>query len=155
MRDFDRPLSEEGIREAEAIGHYLQSTHLSPDLVFCSSSRRTRETLEHLLSAANYTRPPAIRYFDELYDGDVNSYLDIVEQAGLAETLLVVGHNPVTEELALTLAQAGPSTTTYHMNTIGFPTGALAIFDFPDGSSSIAPGLGEVIAFVKPADLLP
>src|SRR3546814_17061037 len=44
--DLDRPLSAEGNAEAEAAGRWLQEQRLVPDLVLCSPSRRTRETLE-------------------------------------------------------------------------------------------------------------
>ena len=43
--DLDRPLSPEGLAEAESAGRWLRDNKLVPDRVLCSPSRRTRETL--------------------------------------------------------------------------------------------------------------
>ena len=48
--DMDRPLSPEGLAEAEAAGRWLAEQALIPDRVLCSPSRRTRETLEAVLA---------------------------------------------------------------------------------------------------------
>ena len=40
--DLDRPLSPEGLAEAEAAGRWLREQGLAPDRVLCSPSRRTR-----------------------------------------------------------------------------------------------------------------
>ena len=52
--DLDRPLSAEGLAEAEAAGRWLAENKLVPDCVLCSPSRRTRETLEAVLGAIGY-----------------------------------------------------------------------------------------------------
>ena len=49
--DFDRPLSSQGLAEAEAAGRWLADQGLVPDRVLCSPARRTRETLEAFVSA--------------------------------------------------------------------------------------------------------
>ena len=49
--DLDRPLSPEGLAEAEAAGRWMRENQLVPDRVLCSPSRRTRETLEAVLAA--------------------------------------------------------------------------------------------------------
>ena len=53
--DLDRPLSAEGLAEAEAAGRWLASNRLVPDCVLCSPSRRTRETLEAVLTPRGLT----------------------------------------------------------------------------------------------------
>ena len=49
--DLDRPLSSEGLAEAEAAGRWLAENRLVPDCVLCSPARRARETLEAVLGA--------------------------------------------------------------------------------------------------------
>ena len=52
--DFDRPLSSQGLAEAEAAGRWLADQGLVPDRVLCSPARRARETLEAVLSLTGY-----------------------------------------------------------------------------------------------------
>ena len=52
--DLDRPLSPVGLAEAEAAGKWLKENNLLPDCVMCSPSRRTRETLEAVMTAIGY-----------------------------------------------------------------------------------------------------
>src|SRR3546814_20578584 len=63
--DLDRPLSAEGNAEAEAAGRWLQEQRLVPDLVLCSPSRRTRETLEAVLGQVGYVDQ---RLEDDIYE---------------------------------------------------------------------------------------
>ena len=52
--DLDRPLSPEGLAEAEAAGRWLREQGLVPDRVLCSPARRARETLEAVLTTVGY-----------------------------------------------------------------------------------------------------
>ncbi len=47
-RDHERPLNDRGRRAAPLVGDYLRREDLVPDLVLCSSARRTCETLARL-----------------------------------------------------------------------------------------------------------
>ena len=49
--DLDRPLSAEGLAEAEAVAAWMRDKSLVPDLALCSPSRRTRETLDVVTQA--------------------------------------------------------------------------------------------------------
>jgi phosphohistidine phosphatase len=46
LADHDRPLARRGRRAAKAIGRHLREQRVEPELVLCSTARRTRETLE-------------------------------------------------------------------------------------------------------------
>src|SRR5689334_6927644 len=48
LADHDRPLSARGRRAAYAVGRYLREHGIEPELVLCSSSTRTRETLARI-----------------------------------------------------------------------------------------------------------
>ena len=52
--DLDRPLSAEGLAEAESAGRWIKDNGWVPDCVLCSPSRRTRETLEAVLGEVGY-----------------------------------------------------------------------------------------------------
>ncbi|MBV9338789.1 MAG: histidine phosphatase family protein, partial [Solirubrobacterales bacterium] len=46
LDDHDRPLAPRGRKAAKLIGEHIQKAGIEPDQVLCSSSRRTRETLD-------------------------------------------------------------------------------------------------------------
>lgn len=62
--DHAVPLSEEGIRQARAVGSRLQPLLEGSTLVYRSPYLRTRQTLEHLLEGAGLTPPRAVVYED-------------------------------------------------------------------------------------------
>ena len=88
--DHDRPLAPRGHRAAERVGAHLRASDHRPDLVLCSTSRRTRETLERLgLGGTD------VRMEDRLYAADDETLLERVRE--LPEdvgAVLVVAHNP-------------------------------------------------------------
>ena len=51
LPDFDRPLAPRGEEAAPLMAAFLAESGLAPDLVLCSSARRTRETLDLALPA--------------------------------------------------------------------------------------------------------
>ncbi len=90
-------------------------------------------------------QPPA-DYVDALYDGDAADYLDIVRGAGEAETVLIVGHNPMTEDLAIALAGGGDSQAIASLGG-GFPVCGLAVLEFDTPLDRIVPGAGRLVRF--------
>ena len=46
--DFDRALTERGVRDAAAMGAHIKTLNSAPELVLCSTANRTRQTLEHM-----------------------------------------------------------------------------------------------------------
>ena len=135
---------------------YMRSKNYVPALVLCSTAQRTRETLDLLLAA--WTKTPAVRYERSLYLSEWPLLLATVKKApGRASPLLVIGHNPGLEQLAIALALQPKGTAErarLERLTQKFPTSALAVLDF--GMSSwrdIAPGSGELADYVRPKDL--
>jgi phosphohistidine phosphatase len=137
LADHDRPLSGRGRRAADAIGRHLRAEGIEPELVLCSSSTRTRETLARIgLRTAEVER--------ELYGASANELIArLRELPPSIESVLVIGHNPGMHELALALSgEPGDK----------YPTGALATIDVDDWST-IVPGSGRLIDFVRPREL--
>lgn len=154
QKDFDRPLNERGRRAAPLIGAYLAAHGLAPDIVLCSSARRTRETLKLLVESLG--RPKNTQILDTLYLASAPSLLAHIN--ALVETfrhVLVIGHNPGLEMLASELADPVGSDKLALRRMAGkFPTGALARFEFDvDEWKGVARGEGRLIAFVTPRDL--
>jgi phosphohistidine phosphatase len=138
--DLDRPLSSEGNAEAEAAGRWLQEQKLVPDLVLCSPSRRTRETLEAVLALVGYVDQ---RLEDDIYEASAGTLATLVDRHHEVERLLVVGHNPGLERLAA-LMHSGQSG-----DYRGMPPGGIVVLSLPKGTE-IEPGIATLSAFWWP-----
>ncbi|MFI8996797.1 SixA phosphatase family protein [Streptomyces sp. NPDC053542] len=122
--DHERPLSARGRRDAQAAGRLLAKTDRLPDLVLCSTARRTRETWE--LAAAELAGLPPVRHEPRLYHPPVPELLAVVHAVpAYVSTLLVVGHNPSLRDTILTVAADGIGEEIPQVQE-KFPTAAIA-----------------------------
>ncbi len=101
-RDKGRPLARRGQADAVAAGQWLVDQGLTPDLVFCSPARRTKETWHGVALAL--ADAPTVRYEEAIYLGSARSLLALVRSAADdAEIVLLIGHNPGCSLLSSTL----------------------------------------------------
>ena len=138
--DLDRPLSPEGLAEAEAAGRWLREKELVPDRVLCSPSRRTRETLEAVLGAIGYVEQ---RLEPGIYDATPGTLAALADRHCDAERLLLVGHKPGLERL-VALLSSGQSG-----DYRGMPPGSVAVLTLP-ADTAIDPGTATLSAFWWP-----
>ncbi|HVV36163.1 MAG TPA: histidine phosphatase family protein [Acidimicrobiales bacterium] len=138
LTDYDRPLAPRGLRDGKRLARYIAEANLRPDVVLCSSARRTQETLAQI---AHSLGTPAVRMLDELYGADVADVLALVHHLDDSYTsVLIIGHNPCIAELAQTQEK--------------FPTGALATLRWDAESwDDLRPGEAEVVSIVTPKEL--
>ncbi len=149
MRDFDRPLDETGRADAEALGEAMRLRGYVPDITLCSGALRARETLEGVAGHADTGR---VVFNDHLYSEDAAGYLAIVRDHADSGSVLVVGHNPMMEDLAGAIAGDGEVTARATLG-LGFPTSGLAVVAFPSSLRKAALGAGYLEAFLTPAML--
>ena len=149
MRDFDRPLDASGRADAEIMGTAMRARGYVPDLTLCSNARRAKETLEGL---AGQTDTGKVLFFDTLYSEDAAGYLRLIREHGGPGSLLVIGHNPMTEDLAMAVSGDGDEAARGMLNH-GFPTSGLAVVRFNGNLAEAAQGSGYLEAFLTPADL--
>lgn len=146
-RDHERQLEPRGHAEAAEMGRVIAARREAVDLVLCSTSERTRETLEGVRSALSST--PQTRFLRGIFDGE--DYLQILRrEGGSAASALLVGHNPAIQETAVLLAgpaAAGDGT----LMAQHFPPAALAIFDFDGAWDRLTAGQTRLVAFIRPA----
>ena len=45
LNDYDRKLTNKGMNHAKQLSQYLSKNKINPDIIYCSSSKRTEETL--------------------------------------------------------------------------------------------------------------
>jgi len=123
-----------------------------PDLVLCSTSTRTRQTLDAVLSELDVE--PAIEFEEELYLAGPREMLDLVRGVpDIVEAVLLVGHNPGTGMLAGALSGDG-SPEKIRLMSANFPTAGLAIIELSvDRWKDMASGCGSLKEFVRPRDL--
>ena len=148
LSDHDRPLNRRGRDAAPRVGRALSEAGFVPELVYSSTSARTRETWE-LLGPA-FKTPPDVEFHRELYLASPRAVLDVIAAApDEISTLLVLGHNPSTHALAAFLSRTG------HPDRIDrvrykFPTGAVAVIELESASWADAEDGGKLLDFVLP-----
>jgi phosphohistidine phosphatase len=152
-RDFDRPLNPRGRRAARTVGAEMKAQGLVFDLVLASPARRVVETLEEVAAGYGDLDPG---YDERLYLAPAASLLDIVRHApGAVERLLLVGHNPGMEELALRLARRDGGRLRGEVE-VKYPTGTVAEIELPvDHWAEVTEGTGRILRFIRPRDLDP
>ena len=142
--DAARPLTARGQREAELMGQLLRSDDLAPDRILASNARRTRETAREAAAAVHFSG--AIDELDELYLAEPEAYITAVRRnAPDAQRVLLVGHNPGLEALALILTG----------DPVALPTGGLVVCELPIASfAELTPRVrGKMARFVAPSTL--
>ena len=144
LPDHERPLAPRGRRAAERLAQHLRASGLAPQLVLCSSARRTVETLERLGDALGVAETSLE---DELYGANDDELLDRLRRVpAQVDAVAVIGHNPGLHDLAVALTRAGRKLERY-------PTGALAVLEFEGPWTDLDSGRARLVSFVKPKDL--
>src|SRR5215467_1492867 len=126
--DHERPLARRGQRDAAVMGRWLRAAGYVPDLVLCSTAWRARETWE--LAQAELGAAPQVRFSDAVYEAAPADLIGLArETASSVRVLLIVGHNPALEELALDLAGREGTAAQEGSGRLRakFPTAAIAV----------------------------
>jgi phosphohistidine phosphatase len=142
--DLQRPLTASGRRDAEAAGRWLLAQDIAPGRVICSPSQRTRETWARLSTALGAAAPgeSAVIFDRRVYDAGDQALLYLVaEQPEEAATVMIVGHNPASHELAAGLTGR---------RDFAFPACALAVIRISTDWPDTAPGTGELVTLWTP-----
>jgi phosphohistidine phosphatase len=139
MRDFDRPLEALGQIASNNLGVQMAHKGVALDTIICSPSLRTRQTLEGVALHFKKTVPT---FFDPtLYTEEWDGYLEIINKAHSASTLMIVGHNPSCEDIAHQLVGSGEKRALRSLMD-GFAPGTLAVIDFEVSFADVAPRMG-------------
>ncbi len=148
LPDVERPLAPRGQEAADRVRDYLVAESIEPQLVLCSSATRARETLARVLPGLGTELQILIE--PELYTFDADVLLGRLSRVpDDVASVMLVGHNPAIEELAVRIADRGDA---LHELSEKYPTAGLAEIEFPRGTwSSIEPGV--LTRFVTPRDL--
>jgi len=152
LADRERPLTTRGVADAPLMGKAMAERGIDPELVLCSSARRTRDTLDLVLPELRVE--PKVVYFDELYHASPAQMLEMLHgiQPG-ANRVMLVGHNPEIQSFALDLVGSGPKHFRDRLRT-KYPTAGLAVINFVSGLwKSVSVNSGTLNLFLSPKDL--
>ncbi|AHE56723.1 SixA phosphatase family protein [Sphingomonas sanxanigenens] len=154
-RDFDRPLNRKGERAAATMGGHLKAQAMQFDHVVASPAVRCVETLEKFWDGYGTTMSPV--WDKRIYLASCVTLLDVVHDAPASSAhLLMVGHNPGLEDLALLLTPADGDDSLRRVLEEKFPTATVAELQFEvDDWGDIKPRTGRLTRFIRPRDVDP
>ena len=146
LADEERPLAPRGRKAAKRMAKELWRREIRPELVLCSFSRRTQETLELIASSLG---DPANEVEESLYEAGSDGLLARLSAVSdTVSSVLVIGHNPGLQDLALRLAPGCERLAEK------FPTAALAAFELDAESwSELGQTKARLAAYVLPRKL--
>src|SRR5690348_15159246 len=99
LEDHERELIARGREDSPRIGHYMSGQGYRPDLILCSTARRTVETLALLVPELSVK--PSVEYLGDLYLAEPETlFAHVVHAPEKSRALLLLGHNPGLEQLA-------------------------------------------------------
>jgi phosphohistidine phosphatase len=143
MPDHDRPLKKRGRKDIANMAKILKKKALMPDLILSSSAVRAKDTATLMKEKLNYKGK--LELIDDLYMAEPETYIQKISSVPeKVDKLLIVGHNPGLEGLAMTLGDKITS----------LPTGSIAkIYLFIDKWSELTTETdGEINHLWLPGD---
>lgn len=119
LRDHERPLTEQGKQDAQALGRRLAEHGWQPELVLSSTALRARTTAAIVSQACGAGSVTEQR---SLYNAAATAYTELLLALDPTEnSVLVVGHNPGLESLLYDLTRQSES----------FSPATLAVVELP------------------------
>lgn len=136
------------------MGEWLRSERLTFDAVLASPAVRIRETVAGVEEGLG--RPLRPEWRQRIYMASAATLFDLVRDTpDEVEHLLLIGHNPGLEDLALlaTRGQGGPLRDVMEGK---YPTAAFAALEFPvERWADVDEGGASLTRFIRPRDLDP
>lgn len=144
--DHERPLSKRGRRDGVAVGELLCSRGTRPDLVWCSTAVRARETWERLLLGG--AEASEVAYDDHIYEAYVHELVRVLQRTpDDASTVLMIGHSPGIPDLVERLAPRVGNEELWERMDTKFPTSALATLRYDGRWDRLAKRSATLIDF--------
>ncbi len=146
LADHDRPLSKRGRNALPRLLEHIEGLELRPDLVMCSTSRRTRETLDGIRPALG--RKARVESDSALYGASAEQLVTELRRLDdQVTTVVLIGHNPGLADLVDLLAVAS-ATDGAAIDT--FPTAAVAVLSVAGSWSALQPACALLESFWAP-----
>ncbi len=151
--DMSRQISSKGERKTEKILNFLETKEqkLLFEEIFCSPSRRTRETLKLFLK--KISNEPKVYYLEDLYYKSGKDIFDTVMLNAKKNRVLVVSHEPL---LSISIENFfNGSKNKYYLNAIQeYTTSAFFNVSFKCKEwFEIEKSVSKIKFYIKPNDL--
>jgi phosphohistidine phosphatase len=151
LPDRLRPLAPRGARAVAAMAGHLRAAAVAPGLVLCSPAQRAVQTWEGVAPGIPPGTP--VEFDESIYDADAEELLARLQDVpSPIESVLLVGHNPGLQDLAVDLVGSGDTGLRERLVT-KLPTGALVTLDVPSDWHDLTWGAPRLVAFVVPREL--
>jgi phosphohistidine phosphatase len=123
--DFDRTLTEEGIKKCSKVAEILQNYNV--DIIYSSNSLRTKQTVENILNHLNKTIE--VKYEPSLYKTTAPEIVNFIDQESYEnKNILLVAHNPAISQAALLIDHNLNNSEFYTEVNLGFSPASLALY---------------------------
>ena len=105
LADIDRPLTSQGQEQARKLADILLKNSLIPDLIITSTAVRALKTAEIVIKQIGYQS--RIEKSLQLYESDSLKHISVIQSCAKDESsVMIIGHNPVLEELLSSLTES-------------------------------------------------
>ena len=152
LGDFERPLAPRGRIAAKTMGRQLRELGVDPQLILCSTARRTRETLDAMGEAVKHI---PVSFEEDMYEASTPQLLTLAR--GLGDQLhrvMFIGHNPGFAAIAQLLCDGRGATKSVTRLGEKFPTGAIAVMETDAAHwADLGKGSCRLADFIRPADV--
>ncbi len=143
LSDHDRPLNTRGRHDAPKIGHRLANRGHVPQVILCSTARRTVETYERTGLKTQ------VQFHQSLYHSHAETMMEIL-QSSLSSDVMIIAHNPGIAQFAEQIVAEPPD----HLRFFDFPTAATLVVTFEVKKwKEVVWKQGVAIDFTVPKDL--
>lgn len=156
LKDLDRALNERGRAAAPLMGAYIKSKRYKPEVVLCSTARRTIETFDLIKAALG--KDVNVQFEESLYLASVQhlmSRLGWIDDS--FKSAMFIGHNPGMEQFANSLSASpkdADSEKLHRRMREKFSTCAFAVIKAPVKTwREVKSGGGVLTDFMRPKDL--
>ena len=135
LADHDRPLARRGVKSLPKMRAHVATLDLPGLLVLCSTAARARATFDGI--ASEIPADAAVTYERAVYEADAGGLLDLIHGVDdRFESVMLVGHNPALQDLAVSLA-VGDTARRDQLAT-KLPTGAVVCLSFEAAWSELS-----------------
>ena len=144
LNDRSRALDSQGERESSLVGKFINDSKISPDIVFSSTSIRTRQTISIIAGEAKIDTKDIV-YSDRYYTFSAGRIIELIN--GFDEsygTIFVIGHNPAMMETVAYLTG---------IKQAGYPTCGLSVLSARGKWRDIVEKSCSLELFIAPDEL--
>ncbi len=118
--DIDRPLSGDGVEQAEELGRQLKDIVRSLSVVLVSPALRARQTWDGIARGAGLTEGamPLVKVEDKIYEGGAMAIVEVARLGSTGYTSMVVGHEPtISSAVSLVVKDGEDAKVAFGMST--------------------------------------